>query len=208
MPSKTFFNLADAKRERLMNAIRQELSRVPFSKVSINQIVQAADISRGSFYQYFENKQDMLEYLLYDYRDMFNKAAEKSLKKSGGDIFMMFLDILDFTYRFASLPDNMALFKNIFSDMSVGLDFLKRQPVADVSNDLNREFTRLANATNLDIRGDEDLAEMLSILLMLTCEMLAMIFFDMQNYSAIRSRYIKRLNLLKRGFQKEYEEDA
>ena len=80
-----------------MNAIRQELSRVPFSKVSINQIVQAANISRGSFYQYFENKQDMLEYLLCDYRDMFNKAAEKSLEQSGGDIFMMFLDILDFT---------------------------------------------------------------------------------------------------------------
>ena len=40
--------------------------RVPYEKVSINQIIHNADISRGSFYTYFVDKKDLLEYILSD----------------------------------------------------------------------------------------------------------------------------------------------
>ena len=53
MPTATFFRLPQEKRERLMDACWAELSRVRFSDVSINRIVSAARIPRGSFYQYF-----------------------------------------------------------------------------------------------------------------------------------------------------------
>jgi AcrR family transcriptional regulator len=70
MPTKTFFNLTEGKRKKLLKAIHSEFSRVPFGEVSINQIIKAAGIPSGSFYRYFADKQDMLQYLLADYREM------------------------------------------------------------------------------------------------------------------------------------------
>ncbi len=64
MPTGTFFNLPPEKRGRIMDAATEEFSRVPFSQASINQIVKTAGISRGSFYQYFKDKEDLFRYLL------------------------------------------------------------------------------------------------------------------------------------------------
>ena len=56
MPSNTFFRLPEEKRQRLLDAAWEEFSRVSFADASINQIIRAANISRGSFYQYFTDK--------------------------------------------------------------------------------------------------------------------------------------------------------
>ena len=66
MPTNTFFHLPKEKQNRLIHAIRQEFSRVPFEQISINQIIHNANISRGSFYQYFYNKQDLLQLILHN----------------------------------------------------------------------------------------------------------------------------------------------
>ena len=53
MPSQTFQNLSEEKKQRIFGAIYSELLRVPFPEMSINQIIKNAGIPRGSFYQYF-----------------------------------------------------------------------------------------------------------------------------------------------------------
>ena len=52
MPTNTFFNLPPPKREKLLQAAAAEFTRKPYGEVSINRIIQAAEIPRGSFYQY------------------------------------------------------------------------------------------------------------------------------------------------------------
>ena len=71
MPSATFFRLPEEKRERLIEASWSELSQVRFNDVSINRIIAAARIPRGSFYQYFNDKEDLISYLLEDMREYF-----------------------------------------------------------------------------------------------------------------------------------------
>ena len=74
MPTATFFRLPQEKRERLMDACWAELSRVRFSDVSINRIVSAARIPRGSFYQYFggkDSKEELFRFFLEDVREYF-----------------------------------------------------------------------------------------------------------------------------------------
>ena len=66
MPSATFFRLPEEKRQRLIDACWEELTQVRFADVSINRIIAAARIPRGSFYQYFEDKEDLIRYLLED----------------------------------------------------------------------------------------------------------------------------------------------
>ncbi len=64
MPKKTFENLSDEKKKRIFDAAVQEFSNRRFSEASINQIIKTAEISRGSFYQYFHNKEDIYLYMI------------------------------------------------------------------------------------------------------------------------------------------------
>jgi TetR/AcrR family transcriptional regulator len=64
MPKDTFFNLDGAKQKKIFEAAVDEFSQRRFSEASINQVVKNAGISRGSFYQYFDNKEDLYLYTL------------------------------------------------------------------------------------------------------------------------------------------------
>jgi AcrR family transcriptional regulator len=63
MPKTTFYNLSDEKKERIFDAALQEFSIRTFSQASLNQIIKNACIPKGSFYQYFDNKEDLYLYM-------------------------------------------------------------------------------------------------------------------------------------------------
>jgi len=64
MPKETFYNLPDAKREAITAIAIEEFADHPYASVSISRIVARAGIAKGSFYQYFEDKEDLYTYLL------------------------------------------------------------------------------------------------------------------------------------------------
>ena len=63
MPKQTFFNLPDEKREQILNVIIDEFAENDYANVSVSRIVARAGIAKGSFYQYFEDKDDLYGYL-------------------------------------------------------------------------------------------------------------------------------------------------
>lgn len=63
MPKETFYNLSDDKKRKIFDAAVLEFSTRRFSEASINQIVKTAGIPRGSFYQYFNDKEDIYLYM-------------------------------------------------------------------------------------------------------------------------------------------------
>ena len=89
MPTATFFRLPEEKRKRLLDACWEELTRVRFTDVSINRIILAARIPRGSFYQYFEDKEDLIRYLLEDMRQYFVTLLRNILVEAKGDLFAL-----------------------------------------------------------------------------------------------------------------------
>ncbi len=46
---KPFYNLPEDKKKRILDAAAEEIVRVPASEMSINKIIQKADISREAF---------------------------------------------------------------------------------------------------------------------------------------------------------------
>lgn len=64
MPKDTFFNLAEEKRDKIIEAALSEFETNDYDQASINQIVLNSDISKGSFYQYFQDKKDLYKYIL------------------------------------------------------------------------------------------------------------------------------------------------
>ncbi len=64
MPSETFYNLNENKKQRVINSAINEFAENGFTKASITRIVNEAEIAKGSFYQYFKNKVDLFEYII------------------------------------------------------------------------------------------------------------------------------------------------
>ncbi|MCL1905969.1 MAG: TetR/AcrR family transcriptional regulator [Clostridiales bacterium] len=66
MPSATFLRLPDTKSARIFEAAVEEFAAYRFREASINRVIKAAGISRGSFYQYFKDKEDLYTYVLQE----------------------------------------------------------------------------------------------------------------------------------------------
>ena len=64
MPKQTFLNLPEEKRRIIVDAATEEFAEYGLENASTNRIVANSGISKGSFYQYFEDKRDVFMYLL------------------------------------------------------------------------------------------------------------------------------------------------
>ena len=64
MPKDTFLNLPDEKRKLIEEKAIDEFAVWGFDNASINRIVEQAQIAKGSFYQYFEDKKDLFNHLM------------------------------------------------------------------------------------------------------------------------------------------------
>lgn len=105
MPTSTFFRLPEEKRQRLLDAAWAEFTQVRYVDASINRIIQEARIPRGSFYQYFTDKEELFYYLLGEMREYFGRVLGQVLAESGGDLFAMPLAAFDRFLRRGGSPD-------------------------------------------------------------------------------------------------------
>ena len=82
MALEAFYKLKDKKKKNVLGAISSCLKRMSYDELSVNDIVVEADISRGSFYNYFADKYDavkcLVESRVRDYFDMYMDAIQKS----------------------------------------------------------------------------------------------------------------------------------
>lgn len=64
MPKKTFFNLDNNKKDNIKKATYRLFTSNPYENVNIRDIVKEADIPIGSFYRYFDDKDDLYLYFI------------------------------------------------------------------------------------------------------------------------------------------------
>jgi len=64
MPTQTFLNLPEQKRQMLIDIAIEEFAANDFRNASISRIVSRAGIAKGSLYQYFADKEDLYLYLI------------------------------------------------------------------------------------------------------------------------------------------------
>jgi TetR/AcrR family transcriptional regulator len=59
MPKETFNVISDDKRQRIYTSAAKIFARDGFAKANTSEIAKDANISKGSLYDYFENKEDL-----------------------------------------------------------------------------------------------------------------------------------------------------
>ncbi|WP_051623467.1 TetR/AcrR family transcriptional regulator [Clostridium hydrogeniformans] len=203
MPTETFFNLPQEKKNKIIMAIKNEFARVSFDKVSINKIVQDANISRGSFYMYFEDKKDMLIYVLSNYHEEVMSTIKESFKDNNGDIFEVFKDILKFTTNFGTSKENIAFCINIFSDQTVQNDVMLQFANRSRQKEFFDLFKDHIHINTLNLQSPKDVDDIIDILISITQKATMDIFLCLGEKDEILEAYNNKIAILKRGMLKE-----
>lgn len=165
MPSNTFLNLPADKQTRLMDAASREFSAKPYNEVSINKIIQDAGIPRGSFYMYFQDKEELFRYLVHGYVEQLLMVLEEALLREGGDVFAALRALFDYVWekREERALGGMGAMSAIISRNGG----MQRGALLDLL-DAGEVLERLRQSVNpelLDLRRGEDLDDVLAVLL-------------------------------------------
>lgn len=202
MPSSTFLNLPAEKQEKLLEAATREFSHRPFNEASINQIIKEAGIPRGSFYMYFQDKEDLFRYLLKGYVDQLFMLLEEFLLRDGGDIFQALLDLYDYVQ---TKSDQMDLGEiGAMTGIIRCNNGMQKKGLLEML-DPEVILRRLGDAVNLDLldlRQDRDLGDILGALLVVAAPI---IYTGLQagGDPGTRDRLENILDIFKRGMGKD-----
>lgn len=135
MSTETFLRLPEEKRNRVLDAAWAEFTRVRYTDVSINKIILKAKIPRGSFYQYFRDKEDLFAYLLGDIRTQVATLFTGLLQEAKGDLFEIHLLAYD---RFLVQERSPLLDRWVqLLRLNNGMDFDKMMPSSQEDHIVN-----------------------------------------------------------------------
>ncbi|MFF2449691.1 TetR/AcrR family transcriptional regulator [Neobacillus sp. NPDC058068] len=203
MPKQTFFHLPIDKQDTLIQAAKKEFSRVPLHEASIANIIKDAAIPRGSFYQYFEGKEDLYYYLLNQLSQKNNDRFIATLKEKNGDIFETFIDSFQFMTQSHRNQEHKNFFKNAFLNMNYKMENTLANNIYEESQK-NQYLTMISlmNTNNLNIRDERELHHILKIIMAVTFQNLVQMFVrNLTDEEALKS-YVEQMEMLKRGIYK------
>lgn len=202
MPKDTFLNLSEDKKNKVINAAKKEFSRVPIEEASIKNIVEEAEIARGSFYQYFESKEDLLKYILKSKSEELEIFLKKRMKETKGDIFQVYIDMFDFITKELMKSEDKAFFTMILRNVKISeeksvtlTEMEEKKPKGPFQKEI---FLNMIDKTKLKIKNDEDLKIIVKMLYLITRKALVSSFKG-DSYNKVREEYIKMIEYLKHG---------
>lgn len=208
MPSTTFLNLPPEKRKKFLQCARAEFARVPYADASINQIIRAAGIPRGSFYMYFADKGELFQYLVGTYAVELEALFERALRQTQGDLFAafrMFYDLIQTKYRAPGRDEVFEDLMNMFRlnhQMQPQLFLQGNGPPPALSR-----LRSLVDEERLDLRGSQDFEHMFQILAGVTGAAILKGTLA-EDPDPVRARLVNMLSILERGMARVPAEPA
>lgn len=203
VPSTTYFNLSEEKREKIMTAARAEFARVPYPDASINKIIQAADIPRGSFYMYFKDKEELFVYLMSSYAEGLSSLMKDLLVEHHGDLFAVFpalVEVFRQLYQDAADGGGVRELMDIFRN-NAGMRLASMVDPEGMGKRLLEELTPYIDLEALDLRTETDLSDMFLLLLGAMGPALSG-SSSFHGTQPVQTRYLRVLDILKRGMAK------
>jgi len=200
MPTSAFFNLPDDKKTKLIEAAKKEFANNLFEDASINKIIKDINMPRGSFYLYFENKEDIYNYIFTFYKNNLIKIFIDILKENNGNVFNSYIILYDFIID--NSDSNITLLINkFFLNMNT-----KRLESSMPRKDCKKENDKLVmaniNKETLNLKED-DIYVLISILMPMFFQNVAHTFGHPEQKQKIKEHYIKQLNIIRKGIERE-----
>ncbi|MBR3610016.1 MAG: TetR family transcriptional regulator [Oscillospiraceae bacterium] len=203
MPSQTFQNLSEEKKQRIFGAIYSELLRVPFPEMSINQIIKNAGIPRGSFYQYFENKDDAFDYFVEESSKKMKECIFNKISSFRGDIFELAETIFD---ELAKTGAEQFRFE-IVDHVMPYVDVKKVDPFTNLAEYMDEKqkidvYSSLGIG-NLNIKSEEELIDIIGIIEALFQNAIPRIISGSENTEKVTAAFKRKLAIIRKATVKE-----
>ena len=200
MIKKTFYNLPYEKRKRITDAVIKEFMERPNEKVSINRIIKTAEISRGSFYQYFDDKVDLIEIITKTMFDESSNKAKEILKLSCGDLFVMYIKMFDYFDDYSSQKQTMKIMRNIVDSFKANDDLVSEYLKNRFNMALtNNEIYTMVDKQNLKFQDNESVKCLIEILTQVLKNAIFDVFVAGSDREEVRERLIKKIDIIKQG---------
>ncbi|MFK5882958.1 MAG: TetR/AcrR family transcriptional regulator [Candidatus Izemoplasma sp.] len=205
MPKDTFFNLEPKKRKKILNAARKEFSRTPLDKVKISNIINHADIPRGSFYQYFENIDDLFYFFIEEVQLERESFLLEFARKEAGDIFDYAKNIFGYEYDLFTSHNRHNLMMNIFKSMSLNTDYFEKY------NERRKQFIIKLLAEirvdNLRFSSEKDLLSIFHLIQDHRRSLIHKSTYKIQTKEEIVEQYNWFIDVFKHGILKEAHDE-
>lgn len=219
MPTETFFNLPKEKQKRILDAAAQEFSRVGLNEASIANVIKEAEISRGSFYQYFSDKEDLYYYYFYTLRSHNHRYLIQAIAEREGDLFAGIED-----YFFRLTPEmftgkNHQFYRHLFMNMDAHgfqrvMPYLEKkvekahcQQKEHIKKN-HQDLERVVNLALIDVNDSEELHVLFKMLMHIVFSTIQEGYryqklYPEEGQERMEKNFMRKINWLKNGAGKE-----
>ncbi|EXJ23510.1 Transcriptional regulator, TetR family [Alkalibacterium sp. AK22] len=213
MPSQTFFNLSEEKKERLIAGAMKEFSAKSLNDASISNIVKNSKISRGSFYQYFEDKKDLYFYLIGKFRYNYRQLMFKSFKEKEGDFFEGYKVFGEKYIKYIMESEKFGFFENMYLHMNYQInqearvDFdHSRQQGSSLPD--GKRIIDVVDRSQLKVQTEEELIDILRYILSMLNDTIMEGFWKELTVKETQQLFVKRLSWFTYGIKNTEEKEA
>ena len=201
MPTDVFYRLTPVKQQHIVDAIKEEITRVPFEEFSIYNVVRSCGISRGSFYQYFINKDDIMIYLLSAYNRNVLERFIQSLKENHGDLFTGLEDGFRFVARMLCYKEPKDYRQHLFCNADFYEKLWKDHDFSVEKYPVLLDALELIDVCRLRISNKEELKTLIEICMASVSRECIILLLTKRTEQVACESFMTKLNLLRKAYQ-------
>lgn len=200
MPKQRYYNLSYEKKQRIIKSTINEMCRVPMNEMSINRIIQDANISRGSFYQYFDDKYDLIREVISGYKNNMLEKIIKFLTYKNRDIFELYIYMFKSAIMFTEKEKNEKLINNFFNSFKNDIEIFYKITSIEERDKIINTVIDLVDTSNYRYSSKEDLLNLMEIISAIMCKTYIKITQQPNNKNLLFESFEHQLTMIQNGF--------
>ncbi len=203
MPTDTFYKLSEEKKKTILTAIKKEFSTAELKDISVNRIVEDSKIAKGSFYQYFKDKEEAIIYILKEFIEEKKQEIKKILVKNDGDIFKSATFLFDEIVLNGKNGEDIKFMQNVFQGIaSKGINIME---IKNVENNecCDSKILKCINISEYDISNKVELKAFLELIIKALGTGIISVLNGKGEYKEVKSELEIQLKIIRNGVVKE-----
>lgn len=198
MATERFYNLKPKKKRILVDSILNCVQNVDIDSLSIVDIANESEISRGTFYTYFKDKHDAIYTMFYYKMQDFIDKFKEIITNNNGDFFKSVNDGFVALTEFFEKGKYFKAIKNILriTDLNSFSIYAK-----NMMSDFRRVYAWIfenSNLKSLGIKDEKQTKSLTELVFSLYASMLSRLAYDI-DVDSIKNDFKYKLSIIERG---------
>ncbi len=202
MPKTTFYNLDTAKRDKILKAAKEEFTLHELHKARVSNIIKKAHIPRGSFYQYFEDLDDLFFYVIDESFEAIYEYGYETSKKTN-DIFEFAEITFTFDYNQFQNDKRHNFMMNVMKSIGENNDYIEK--INENRENYVKTILQNMDLTKIKLRKIDDQLRMYYMIQSLKRQAISKSMFEKKTFEEAKQDFIWHLDLLKYGLLENKE---